>query len=49
MTKSFIRPKRGFDEINHLKSKYGNTMEEILQSAEEKQSVLSYYRIMINT
>ena len=24
------------DEINHLKSKYGNTMEEILQSAEEK-------------
>ena len=32
----FYQTEKRLDEINHLKSKYGNTMEEILQSAEEK-------------
>ena len=32
----FYQTEKRLDEINHLKSKYGNTMEEILLSAEEK-------------
>lgn len=39
----FYQTEKRLDEINHLKSKYGNTMEEILQSAEEKNK--AYCRI----
>lgn len=35
----FYQTEKRLDEINHLKSKYGNTMEEILQSAEETKRI----------
>lgn len=47
----FYQTEKRLDEINHLKSKYGNTIEEILQSAEEKSkriAVLQDYDNYLN-
>ena len=45
----FYQTEKRLDEINHLKSKYGVRWKRFCSQRKKKQSVLPYYRIMINT